>query len=113
MNLNNRQFQVCSNQASGEADGRTIFTYFQNENILWGTYNGGNIQFGTLTGVIELDGRLRFAYQHVNERDEIMTGRCVSTPEELGDGRLRFHERWQWTCGDHSSGESIIEEIVH
>jgi hypothetical protein len=27
------------------------------------------------------------------------------------DGRLRLHERWQWTSGDGASGESVIEEV--
>jgi hypothetical protein len=41
-----------------------------------------------------------------------MTGRCVSTPEILNDGRLRLHEKWHWTCSDFSEGESIVEEIA-
>jgi len=41
-----------------------------------------------------------------------MTGVCRSTPELLPDGRIRLHEKWQWTCGDRASGESIIEEIL-
>jgi hypothetical protein len=40
-----------------------------------------------------------------------MTGRCHSIPEQLSDGRIRLHEQWQWTSGDLSSGESIVEEI--
>jgi hypothetical protein len=51
------------------------------------------------------------SYQHINRKGELMTGVCTSIPERLSDGRIRLHERWQWTCGDHSTGESIIEEI--
>ena len=40
-----------------------------------------------------------------------MTGRCASTPEVLADGRLRLHERWQWTCGGEEEGESTVEEV--
>lgn len=40
-----------------------------------------------------------------------MTGKCTSYPEWTGEGKLRFREVWQWTCKDHSSGESVIEEI--
>jgi hypothetical protein len=50
-------------------------------------------------------------YQHVNERGELMTGRCHSTPAVLSDGRLRLCKRWQWTSGDLSSGTSEIEEM--
>ena len=50
-------------------------------------------------------------YHHVNAAGELMTGVCRSTPELLPDGRVRLHERWQWTSGDGSSGESVIEEV--
>ena len=51
-------------------------------------------------------------YEHINFAGEIRTGLCLSRPEILPDGRIRLHEKWQWTSGDLSSGESIIEEII-
>ena len=61
--------------------------------------------------VIENDA-LDMRYEHINSAGEIMTGLCLSRPEILPDGRIRLHEKWQWTSGDLSSGESIIEEII-
>jgi hypothetical protein len=40
-----------------------------------------------------------------------MTGVCRSTAEILSDGRIRLLEKWQWTSGDFSEGESVVEEI--
>jgi len=40
-----------------------------------------------------------------------MTGICKSKPEILPNGKIRLHERWQWTSGDLSLGQSIIEEL--
>ena len=57
------------------------------------------------------DGSLDIRYHHVNAKDELMTGICRSVPEVLSDGRLRLHEKWQWTSGDSSSGESVVEEV--
>jgi hypothetical protein len=50
--------------------------------------------------------------QHLNRRSEWMTGQCRSTPTVLADGRYRVNESWQWTSGDCSAGESVIEEIA-
>ena len=50
-------------------------------------------------------------YSHVNVSGGLMTGQCRSVPERLPDGRLRLHETWQWTSGDRSSGQSMIEEV--
>ncbi len=40
-----------------------------------------------------------------------MTGIYSSKPEIFPFGKIRLHENWQWTSGDHSYGQSIIEEI--
>ena len=79
---------------------------------MWAEYSGGVILKGfLLTKVIEND-ELDIRYEHINTTGEIMTGLCLSIPEVLPDGRIRLHEKWQWTSGDFSSGESIIEEII-
>jgi hypothetical protein len=31
--------------------------------------------------------------------------------EVLPDDRVRLHERWRWTSGDCSSGQSVVEEL--
>ena len=38
-------------------------------------------------------------------------GECRSQLEVLPDGRYRLHEKWRWTSGDSSSGESVVEEL--
>jgi hypothetical protein len=55
---------------------------------------------------------LEMRYSHVNLNGEMMTGKCRSTPELLKDGRIRLNENWQWTSGDRSKGESIVEELL-
>ena len=111
INYHNKRFRSIANSPNGEVSGETLFSYFQQDNIVWATYQGGSVRFGTLTGLVDADGSLRFAYQHVNTQNELMTGHCESTPETLPDGRIRLYERWQWTSGNHSAGESVIEEV--
>ena len=69
-------------------DDRTVFHYHQIEDLIWATYSGGSIKFGTITGKIRENGFLEFSYQHVNDQNEIMTGKCVSKPKILEDGRI-------------------------
>lgn len=107
----NKIFRGISNTANGEVGTATEFHYRQRGDVLWATYSGGGIRWGTMTGLVGADGCLSFAYQHVNENGEIMTGRCLSRPEVLPDGRIRLHESWRWTSGDGSSGESVVEEV--
>ncbi len=107
-----RRFRGVSNTANGEVSDQTVFHYRQRGDVVWGTYEGGGIRFGTLVASVDAAGALDMRYAHVNESGRLMTGVCRSTPEMLPDGRLRLHERWQWTSGDRSKGESIVEEVV-
>ncbi len=111
INYHDRYFAPVSNSANGEVSAATVFHYRQRGRIVWATYEGAEILFGTLVATVAYDGALDMRYQHVNLQGELMTGRCRSTPQLLMDGRLRLHESWQWTSGDESEGSSIVEEI--
>jgi hypothetical protein len=106
-----RVFRTVVNAETGDVTTETLFTYHQHGKIVWATYEGGGVTFGTLVALAASDGRLDMRYQHVSSKGELMTGVCRSVPEVLSDGRLRVHETWRWTCGDHSSGTSVIEEV--
>lgn len=111
INYNERTFAAVSNSEGGEVSSETIFHYRQEGKVVWATYEGGEVAFGTLVAKVLDDDSLDMRYSHVNLRGELMTGVCRSKPEVLPDGRLRLHEQWRWTCGDFSEGESVIEEM--
>lgn len=111
ISYDNRRFRSVTNSETGEVSFETVFHYHQNADIVWAEYAGGQIERGSLVALVLDDGSLDMRYQHINVRGELMTGRCRSVPEVLSDGRLRMHETWQWTSGNRSTGESVIEEI--
>jgi hypothetical protein len=111
IDYHDRHFRSVSNTPNGEVSEKTLFHYRQEGNVVWGTYQGGAVRYGTLLARVEADGHLDMRYQHLNADGIWMTGVCRSTPEVLPDGRLRLHERWRWTSGDGSSGTSIVEEM--
>jgi hypothetical protein len=111
-NYDGRIFRSVSNTDNGEVSEETRFVYHQEGQIVYATYQGGGIEYGQLIAHLIPDtGQLDMRYQHINSNGDLMTGRCTSTPEILSDGRYRMHERWQWTSGDRSQGESIVEEV--
>jgi hypothetical protein len=111
INYDNRRFASVTNSANGEVSAATVFEYHQDGALVWAEYRGGAIVFGTLIAKVDTAGCLEMRYQHLNIDGQLMTGRCHSTPEILPDGRLRLHEQWQWTSGDCSAGNSVVEEI--
>jgi len=111
INYHNKNFRPISNSENGETSAETIFHYKQDGNILTSEYAGGKIKKGLLIGIVDKDGKIEMRYSQVNENNDLMTGICVSMPEIMPNGKIRLHESWQWTSGDLSEGNSVIEEI--
>ncbi len=111
MNYHDKKFRPVSNTENGETSEETIFHYQQEGNILTCSYSGGQIVVGQLIGLVDREGNIDMRYHQVNRKGELMTGICHSKPELLSDGRIRLHETWQWTSGDLSKGNSVLEEI--
>lgn len=110
MNYNNKIFRPISNTENGETSNETLFHYQQVGTVLTSSYSGGKIIMGHLIGLVDPNGIIDMRYHQVNEKGELMTGKCTSTPEILENGKIRLHESWEWTSGDYSKGSSIIEE---
>lgn len=111
-NYNNKNFRSVANSKSGEVGAETVFHYHQDGDLVRAEYGGGEIVYGTLLAKCDTDGTLDMRYQHLNQNGELMTGFCISRPERLPDGRIRLYEKWQWTSGDLSAGESVTEEFI-
>lgn len=111
INYNGKRFSPVSNTDNGEVDGETVFEYKQQGNVLSCHYSGNSILKGHLIGLVSDKGQIEMRYHQVNTQGVLMTGTCQSTPEVLADGRIRLHESWQWTSGDGSKGNSVLEEM--
>src|SRR5688572_18429055 len=105
INYNDRHFRSVASSGGGDVDAETRFHYRQEGVIVWATYRCGGVAFGTLTALVLPDGKLDMRYQQVSRDGIIKTGRCLSTPEVLADGRLVLRESWRWTEGGDGSGE--------
>lgn len=110
ININNKKFKALSNSENGQISEATIFHYYQDEDIIWANYAGGEILRGSIIGTIK-GSSLNFVYQHLNIKKDIMTGRCTTQIEIEDNGKYRLIENWQWTSGDLSKGTSILIEI--
>jgi hypothetical protein len=110
INYNDKVFKPVSNTENGETTHETTFHYQQTGNVLTSAYSGGKIKVGHLIGLVDDKGNIDMRYHQINTNGELMTGICKSTPEILKSGKIRLHEIWEWTSGDGSKGESIIEE---
>ena len=106
-----RRFIPKMNSENGEVNEQTIFTYHQKGKLLWAEYSGGNILKGFLIGTVSINGELDFVYHHMNQVMQVKTGKCHSVPTILEDGKIELSEKWEWTSGNYSEGESLLVEV--
>ena len=111
INYNDRLFRPVSNSDNAEISSETLFHYMQTGNMLTSTYKGGTIMLGQLIGLVNENSEIEMRYQQINDKGQFMTGLCHAVPEVMENGKIRLHEKWQWTSGDHSFGSSILEEV--
>lgn len=111
INHHDRRFIPVSNSANGEVSPDVVFHYQQTGRIVTCRYSGGRIVSGQLIALVDAEGCLDMRYHPMNDRAELMTGVCRSTPELLPDGHIRLHEAWRLTSGDGTGGSSVLEEV--
>jgi hypothetical protein len=111
INYDNKIFTNLENTENGEVNKDTLFYYHQYNEMFWAEYYGGVIKKGFLLGLVNKNGELEMNYEHINSNNETKTGKCYSVPKILEDGRIELLEKWEWTNGDRSKGESKVIEI--
>ncbi len=110
INYDGKVFIPQSNTENGEVDEDTIFHYFQENDLFWAEYSGGEVLKGHMIGTVDENGELDFHYQHLNKDRQLRIGKCHSIPRILENGKIALREKWQWMNGDLSSGESLVVE---
>jgi hypothetical protein len=108
INYDGRRFRPS---AGGAGEESRVALYRQDGDLLWGEFCGGRARRGALAGTCRPDGTLDFAYCMVLDDGDVISGRCLSTPRILDDGRIQLREEWE-RYGPHAArGESCLEEI--
>lgn len=111
MNYHGKQFKPVQNSANGEVSEEMIFHYQQEGNVVYCTYRGNEILLGHLMGKVQEDGTIEMVYHQINAQNELRTGKCISTPKLMENGKIRLYETWEWTNGHGGQGSSILEEV--
>jgi hypothetical protein len=111
LSLDKKIFRSFSNSSNGEVSIDTLFYYFQQDDIVWADYSGGEIRKGHLIGKQLENGDLEFFYHHVNNDGDIKIGKCTSKIK-MENNKIKLYEKWQWLCDDRSSGTSELIECT-
>lgn len=61
-------------------DGNQIYSLIRNQDLVLGTYKGGNVKLGTLIGRVDQFLNLDFIYQEVRNDNRMITGKGFLQP---------------------------------
>jgi hypothetical protein len=106
--LDGRRFTAVSDTVGGEVGTETVFTYHEQDGMIWAEYSGGSVRRGHLVGTRDGD-RLDFRYAQLNVNGQTSTGHCVSVLSTLPDGRVRLDETWEWESRPGSGTSAVVE----
>jgi hypothetical protein len=109
LSINNKQFLTTGNE-SGLSSKETVFNYFENNNVITGTYKGGAITTGQIVGRRLPNNRLELAFQCVTEEGELKSGQSKGVISKNNNGKLTLNFDWFWLNGDTSGGKSFYIE---
>ncbi|MCA3560006.1 MAG: hypothetical protein IOC82_03125 [Aestuariivirga sp.] len=85
--------------------------YRQRGDVLHGSFQGADIRYGCLCGVVREDGTLQFSYSMVDAANQVISGQCTSTAEVGPDNLVHLREEWQRFSPVACSGVSYLREI--
>ena len=109
-NLHQKSFKAIDN-SSGLSNSNTIFTYEQNGSLVFGKYQGGEIEFGNIVGKFILPNTVELLFQCKTISNELLSGNSRGKIKKTKNGKLGILIEWQWHVGSSGSGNSYHEQV--
>ena len=110
MTLDQRKFVTTDNE-HGLSSNETIFHYYQNGDVITGTYKGGAIVEGFIVGKQTGEFTIELLFQCITNERELKVGASKGIISESSSGKLKLNFDWNWLNGDLSGGKSQYMEI--
>jgi GNAT superfamily N-acetyltransferase len=103
-------FAFASGTGGSDDTPATEYQFRQDAGVVRAEYSGGGVVCGFLVGTATVGGIIDAAFEHVNLKGTLRTGRVRLIGEIDADGRMVLRSSWVWTNGDCTSGESVLKE---
>jgi hypothetical protein len=107
--LDGRRFSPPDNVTGGDVGVGTVFEFHQDEDMIWGTYDGGRVRKGFLVGTSN-GSYAEFRYTQLLIDGTTANGWSRDRIETLPDGKVRLHEAWRWES-KVGAGTSVLDEV--
>lgn len=111
INLDGRIFSPVENTENGTVDVSTRFEFWQNGDVFYADYSGGDVRDGHIIGQFTGDNSGTMLYHCMTKTLNLKAGKANAIFTERDAGRISMDITWNWLTGDGSSGTSRYEEV--
>lgn len=73
-------YNATKYKSTSSNSGDQVYSLFQKNDLVIGTYEGGSVRFGTLIGKVDKFFNLDFIYQEIREDNRMITGKGFLQP---------------------------------
>lgn len=112
LNLDGRVFSPVENTENGTVDFSTRFEFWQNGDVFYADYSGGNVRDGHIIGQFTGATSGTMLYHCMTKNLTLKAGKADAVFTAHDTGRVSMDIKWQWLTGDNSSGTSRYEETT-
>ena len=109
INLNNVKMNVIETSENGVVNQDTIFSFNQEQDLVYANYSGGQIAKGFLAGYLK-GNKLEFTYCQV-QVDGILDNGKSNAELTTHKGKIRLIEHFEWASRPGQIGTNIFEEL--
>lgn len=107
----NKAFVCFSHTNNSDFTTETTFFFKQYGNIVRATYNGGNIKYGVLTGMVNDQHVLQASYNYIDANSEFHGGTCTFISKRQMKTGYQLHGIWTIVEEKTIENELILEEL--
>jgi GNAT superfamily N-acetyltransferase len=108
-NFHKKQFTVVKNNGIDvEVNVDTVFTFYQNAELVYAEYKGGKVRYGEIFGLIE-NNTIYFYYSQINLTGVKNQGSSKDEIKVIENNKLQLIDCWEWK-NKSGQGLCIMEE---
>lgn len=111
LSLDGRVFVPVENTDNGTVSGLTRFHFWQEGDVFFADYSGGDVREGHIIGQFSDAMTGNMLYHCLTTDKALKAGQATATFSALDDTRLAMDIDWQWLTGDSTKGQSRYEEV--
>lgn len=111
-NYHKKVFRPFRSTGTGLADHAVLYHFQQASQRIWGTFKGGQIDYGQLLGLCQPDGSIKTNFHYIARQGQLIAGSGTIKPTRLTKGHLKLGMNWKFAHAPYEEGIMVLKELI-